>query len=431
MSLRATLHPNKDTLYTQQLISTVADGTPPLVVTSGTLVPRLFAERALFADGIGANILSGPITANAGMSHITSQTGLGNTFVMNTNPVIINPDIGNATANVLTLNNQLISTVANGTAPFTVLSSTLVANLHAQTAETANTVTTIPNLTGPVLSTGVATRFANKTGSGNVVVTQSMPSISNPTISTAVLTGTTTTAAQQVSGVITSTVVTGTAPLSIASQSFVDNLYVWKAKYIDGNISGNQALTGNLSVAGWASFGSNVSIEGPLTINSSALVANLFAQTSNTTESLESATTTINVGNATAPTTGQVLTAVDSTHATWQTPTGGGGGITNVVAGNVTGETTAASGGSTILELSSNVLQVFTGSTDHTVVLPESIRLGTMFVICNKISSGNLTVSNIGGSQVDFYNTQGSGTYFCAGTANVLSSWIKASSGSG
>lgn len=41
---------------------------------------------------------------------------------------------------------------------------------------------------------------------------------------------------------------------------------------------------------------------------------------------LLSATTTVNVNAATAPATGQVLTATDSTHATWQTPSGGGGG---------------------------------------------------------------------------------------------------------
>jgi len=40
---------------------------------------------------------------------------------------------------------------------------------------------------------------------------------------------------------------------------------------------------------------------------------------------LKSATTTVDVSAATAPTAGQVLTATDSTHATWQTPSGGGG----------------------------------------------------------------------------------------------------------
>lgn len=45
-----------------------------------------------------------------------------------------------------------------------------------------------------------------------------------------------------------------------------------------------------------------------------------------TTDALNSATTEVDVSAATAPTTGQVLTATGSTAATWQTPAGGGGG---------------------------------------------------------------------------------------------------------
>lgn len=42
------------------------------------------------------------------------------------------------------------------------------------------------------------------------------------------------------------------------------------------------------------------------------------------TDALNSATTTVDVSAATAPTTGQVLTATSGTAATWQTPAGGG-----------------------------------------------------------------------------------------------------------
>lgn len=48
------------------------------------------------------------------------------------------------------------------------------------------------------------------------------------------------------------------------------------------------------------------------------------------TPALRSATTTVNVAAATAPTTGQVLTATSSTAATWQTPSGGGGSATTI-----------------------------------------------------------------------------------------------------
>jgi hypothetical protein len=51
------------------------------------------------------------------------------------------------------------------------------------------------------------------------------------------------------------------------------------------------------------------------------------------TDALNSATTTINVSSATAPTSGQVLTATSSTAATWQTPAGGGSGLLNAKFG--------------------------------------------------------------------------------------------------
>ena len=50
---------------------------------------------------------------------------------------------------------------------------------------------------------------------------------------------------------------------------------------------------------------------------------------------LRSATTTVDVSSATAPTVGQVLTATSGTAATWQTPTSGGAGtVTSVTSAN-------------------------------------------------------------------------------------------------
>jgi hypothetical protein len=52
--------------------------------------------------------------------------------------------------------------------------------------------------------------------------------------------------------------------------------------------------------------------------------------TSGVTQALASATTTVNVSSATAPTSGQILTATSGTAATWQTPSGGSGTVTSV-----------------------------------------------------------------------------------------------------
>lgn len=68
--------------------------------------------------------------------------------------------------------------------------------------------------------------------------------------------------------------------------------------------------------------------------NVSSVNADLTVATSTTTPvitmvqtpALRSATTTVNVASATAPTIGQVLTATSSTAATWQTPSAGGSG---------------------------------------------------------------------------------------------------------
>lgn len=68
-------------------------------------------------------------------------------------------------------------------------------------------------------------------------------------------------------------------------------------------------------------------------LDSSLITANDTAAAAN---ALNSATTTINVNGATAPVAGQVLTAVNSTSANWQTPSGGGGSsavTTKIIAG--------------------------------------------------------------------------------------------------
>lgn len=74
--------------------------------------------------------------------------------------------------------------------------------------------------------------------------------------------------------------------------------------------------------------------------NISGTAASLTAGIAN---ALNSATTTVNVNAATAPTGGQVLTATDSTHATWVTPSGsviaylygdGSDGVVNINSGS-------------------------------------------------------------------------------------------------
>lgn len=76
------------------------------------------------------------------------------------------------------------------------------------------------------------------------------------------------------------------------------------------------------------SAGAFVTFNGALGTPSSGTATNLTGTatglTSGITNGLKSATTTVSVSAATAPTNGQVLTATSSTTATWQTPAAGG-----------------------------------------------------------------------------------------------------------
>lgn len=75
---------------------------------------------------------------------------------------------------------------------------------------------------------------------------------------------------------------------------------------------------GAVSIGGTFTAGA---LAGPLTGN----VTGNLTGVADSANALKSASTTIDVSAATAPTANQVLTATDSTHATWQTPSGGTG----------------------------------------------------------------------------------------------------------
>ncbi len=125
-----------------QLTSSVVTGTAPLVINSTTRVSNLNVASAGIADTVITNAdLSGVITSVGNVTNVNSQTGTGSTFVMNNSPVLITPNIGAATGTTLNLSGRLTSTVATGTAPFVVASTSQVANLNAATAGSASNVT--------------------------------------------------------------------------------------------------------------------------------------------------------------------------------------------------------------------------------------------------------------------------------------------------
>ena len=138
--------------------SSISNGTSNVSVVSSANVNISSAGNAnvLVVTGTGANI--------AGTANVTGATALGSTLSVT----------GNANVGNLGTAGQIISTLATGTAPFTVSSTTQVANLNvaaAGSATTAATVTTAaqPNITSTGTLTGLAVTQASITAAAPVV----------------------------------------------------------------------------------------------------------------------------------------------------------------------------------------------------------------------------------------------------------------------
>ena len=128
------------------ITSTVATSNPPFVVASTTLVSNLYVAQAALADTVTTNAnLTGPITSAGNVTSVAAQTGTGSTFVMQASPTLTTPAIGAATGASLSVTGSLTSTVAVGTPPLVVTSTTLVPNLYVQRAVLADSATLAGN----------------------------------------------------------------------------------------------------------------------------------------------------------------------------------------------------------------------------------------------------------------------------------------------
>ena len=112
------------------------------------------------------------------------------------------------------------------------------------------------------------------------------------------------------------------APIVTTSGVKCENVYVHRAEIAD-SCSANLTLT-NLNLTGWLNVDGNVSFQNspPFAVNSSLLVANLYAQYSVqavSTMKLLSAMGEIDVGSSPDPIAGQVLQATSNIAAVWTT----------------------------------------------------------------------------------------------------------------
>lgn len=148
--------------------------------------------------------------------------------------------------------------------------------------------------------------------------------------------------------------------------------------------------------------------------------------TSGITNALKSASTTVDVSAATAPTANQVLTATDGTHATWQTPGAGSGTVTHtgaltanaIVLGNASADITAlGSLGTTTTVLHGNAAGAPTFgavnlATDVTGVIPTAInaQTGTSYTVVAGDQGKEVTLSNASAVAVTLPQATGSFT---------------------
>jgi hypothetical protein len=134
---------------------------PTLGTASATSIAFSGAGSSTGTSTIVAPSVSGSVTITLPDASGTLATLDGTETLTNktlTSPILVTPEIGAATGTSLSVTGQLTSTVAIGTAPFVVTSTTPVANLSI--GGNAATVTTNANLTGDVTSTGNASTIA-------------------------------------------------------------------------------------------------------------------------------------------------------------------------------------------------------------------------------------------------------------------------------
>jgi hypothetical protein len=141
---------------------------------------------------IGNTTSLGSFTSADLATALSDETGTG-VAVLATSPTLVTPVIGAATGTSLSVTGQLTSTVATGTAPLVVTSTTPVANLSI--GGNAATVTTNANLTGVVTSTGNATAIAD--GALSIAKTNGLQTAIDGKVADAINDATTTVAPSQ------------------------------------------------------------------------------------------------------------------------------------------------------------------------------------------------------------------------------------------
>lgn len=151
----------------------------------------LLLAALLFSSIANAQTISQPSGSGGGGSGtvtlvaVTTQNGVSAIVTNPTTTPNLAFTLGAITPSSISTAGQITSTLAIGTAPFVITSTTLVPNLYVQRSVLADSATTNANLTGPITSVGNATSINSQTGTGTKFVVDTSPTLVTPIIGVA------------------------------------------------------------------------------------------------------------------------------------------------------------------------------------------------------------------------------------------------------
>lgn len=296
------------------------DGITPTVVYVNPTTHRMLVDNAASSGvtSINADTTSAQtIAGTAGQITVTDNgTGTHTLALVNTAVTPGSYTAANITVDAL---GRVTAASSSSAGAGTVTSvSVVTANGFAGSVATATStpaITITTSVTGILSGNGTAVSAAATTGSGSVVLATS-PTLVTPALGTP-------------SAVV---LTSGTGlPISTGVSGLGTGIATFLATPSSANLA--TAVTDETG-SGALVFGTSPTITSPNLVTpalgtpASGIATNLTGTatglTSGITNGLKSASTTVDVSAATAPTSGQVLTATDSTHSTWQTPAGTG-----------------------------------------------------------------------------------------------------------
>lgn len=304
----------------------------------------------------GSGSVAAMVAAIAGTT-VAGTSGTGN-VLFSTSPVMITPALGTPASGIMTN----VTGTASGL--------------------TAGTVTTIPNLSGPIGSTGNTTTITSQTGTGTKFVMDTSPTLVTPALGTpTALVGTniTGTGASFTAGTATAANALNSATTSVSTLAAT------------APTAGQVLTASNGTTATWVTpaGGGITALTGDVTASGSGSVAATVASVGGSSAA--------NINTSQLATAAATATPTASTLAKWDSNV-------NMSANNVIPfATVTASGGSTVvLTVNSTRTQIVTGNSNQVFTLPvaSTLQIGHQFEFQYTGSSNALTVNSSGGAQV-------------------------------